>query len=153
MQVDTKKVEAVTREIRHCFNRLKAAGDDLHRDLGITASMRAVLESLHAASERTVPDVAREKRVSRQHIQVLVNELAGGGFVRTYPNPNDKRSPLVTLTATGRATFEGMRRREATVLSELARAVTECDLDATLATLRAIHAYLDTMLHKGDVHD
>jgi len=153
MPADARKVEAITREIRQCFNRLKAAGDDLHSDLGITAAMRAVLESLHAGGERTVPEVAREKRVSRQHIQVLVNELAAGGFVRTDANPNDKRSPLVTLTPMGRKTFEGMRRREATVLSELARAVTDCDLDATLATLRAIHAYLDSKLRKGDIDD
>ncbi len=142
------KVEAVTREIRACFNRLKALGDALHDDLGVTASMRAVMEALHDGGAQTVPRIARAKSVTRQHIQVLANELVRVGLAVTRPNPADRRSPLVALSGRGREVFALMRRRERAVLKDLARALAACDVAATLAALRALRAFLDRKLQK-----
>ena len=153
MTTKAKKAEAVTREIRACFNRLRALGDALHGDLGITAAMRAVMETLYETGEQTVPQIARGKSVSRQHIQVLTNSLIKAGLVTARPNPADKRSPLVTLTDTGQKTFATMRKREKTVLDDLAHALAACDLDATLVTLGDLHAYLDDQLEKGNFDD
>src|SRR5690606_18141459 len=69
MTGDVRKVVELTRGVRACFNRLRALGDTLHEDLGITASMRSVLESLHEDGARTVPQIAKSKSVTRQHIQ------------------------------------------------------------------------------------
>lgn len=153
MTVDARKAEAVTRKVRACFNRLKALGDALHRDLRITAAMRAVMEALYEGGEQTVPQIARSKSVTRQHIQVLVNNLVEPGIVVTRANPDDMRSPLATLTKKGRAAFERMRQKEKIVLAELTRALARCDLDAAIATLDTLHAYLDRKLKKGESDD
>lgn len=140
------KAEAVTRQIRACFNRLKALADALHADLGVTGAMRAVIESLDEGGEQTVPTIARAKSVTRQHIQVLVNALLEAGLVSTRDNPADKRSPLVALTPKGRAAFATMREREKSVLADLTTALAGQDLDAALATLEALRAHLDRRL-------
>ncbi len=148
-----RKAEAVTREIRACFNRMTALGDRLHRDLGVTTAMRAVMETLYENSEQTVPAIARAKRVTRQHIQVLLNRLIAAKLATTRPNPADKRSPLADLTEPGHTLFARMREREKAVFADLTRALAGSDLDATLATLAALHAFLDRKLAQGGSDD
>jgi len=150
MTADPRKAEALTREIRACFNRLRSFADALHGGLGITAAMRAVMESLHEGGEQTVPAIARAKSVTRQHIQVLVNALVESGFVASRPNPTDKRSPLIALTKRGAAAFARLRQREKAALAELARSLGGKDLDAALAALAALRGYLDGKLNQGE---
>jgi DNA-binding MarR family transcriptional regulator len=152
MTADPRKVEAVTRRVRACFNRLRALADKLHEDLNITAAMRAVIEALYEEDGQTVPQIARAKSVTRQHIQMLVNGLVKARLVTVKSNPADKRSPIVILTPQGRSAFERMRKREKVVLAELAAALAQCDLDATLATLDALQMHLDSRL-QGDDRD
>ena len=145
---DARAIEAVTRRIRACFNRLAALADRLHRDLGITAAMRAVIEALYEGGDRTVPSIARSKSVSRQHIQLLVNGLIEARLARALENPADRRSPLIALTDQGRAAFERMREREKAFLAELAAALARHDVGETLATLEALQAFLDRKLRE-----
>lgn len=103
--------------VRRLFHRLRAvaeaatpAGD------GFSASHRAVLESLAAEGPQTVPALARARPVARQHIQVLVHDLAALGLVETRPNPAHRRSPLVALTSAGARRFAAIRRAESEAL-------------------------------------
>lgn len=146
MNADARRTEAVTRRIRACFNRLKALADALHEDLDVTAAMRAVIETLYENGDQTVPQIARSKSVTRQHIQVIVNRLVRSRLVTLGQNPGDRRSPRVVLTGRGRSTFERMREREKAVFAELAAALGRHDLAATLATLDALQAILDRKL-------
>jgi DNA-binding MarR family transcriptional regulator len=145
-----EQAEAVTREIRACFNRMAALGDRLHRDLGVTTAMRAVMETLYENGEQTVPAIARAKRVTRQHIQMLLNRLIAAKLAATRPNPADRRSPLADLTAAGRTLFARMHEREKAVFADLTRALAGRDLDAALAALAALRAFLDDALQKGE---
>src|SRR5580693_2811317 len=79
---------------------LKAVGDAVHADLEVTTSMRSLMTSL-AGAPRTAPDLARERPVSRQHIQTVVNELTAAGLAEALPNPSHRRSPLICLTDEG----------------------------------------------------
>src|SRR5262245_37627217 len=112
-------VEKIAREVRHLFQVLRALADVLHKDTGLNASTRAVMEAL-AEGPRTVPDVARAKSVTRQHIQVLVDELVKSELIELRPNPAHLRSPLVALTRKGEAVFATVRKREAPLLDGLA---------------------------------
>jgi DNA-binding MarR family transcriptional regulator len=109
---------------------LRAVGDALHADLGITTGMRGVMTSLAAAGPRTVPDLARQRPVSRQHIQTLVNALLAAGLVAASPNPQHRRSPLVGLTEEGRRRLKEMQDREAGLLARTAPSVSPVELAA-----------------------
>ena len=148
-----RQVEQMTRLVRRCFQRLRAAGEALHGDLGINASLRAVMESLYEHGDQTVPQIARAKSVSRQHIQVIVDALASLRHVAILANPAHKRSPLISLTGQGRRTFEQMRRREADLLAALAADLETEDVDAALRALAALADALASRTEKESDHD
>ena len=145
-------IGSITREIRKLFHVLGAVGDALHADIAITASMRAVMESIARGGPSTVPQMARARPVTRQHIQVLVDQLLAAGLVELRPNPAHKRSPLVALTALGASAFEAMSRREAKLLERLAEGMNERDLKTTLETLGELKERLSGLLdeHAAD---
>jgi len=138
--------------IRRCFWLLATLSDEMLADLGLTASLRAILEHLDEFGPQTVPQIAREKSVQRQSIQALVDRLLALGLVRTEDNPAHRRSVLVALTPQGAATFRGIRRREAQRLTELQGALDTKGLTVTADTLAALRAALQTMI-KGERHD
>ena len=60
---------------RRLFQQLRVTSEELMEGTGINASQRAVLEFLYGHPAQTVSQMAREKNVSRQHIQTVVNNL------------------------------------------------------------------------------
>ncbi len=129
---------------RRLFQRLAAAGDELHQDLGITTSQRAVLEFLSQHQPQTVPQMAREKTVSRQHIQTIVNKLLERGWVECTVNPAHTRSSLIRMTSTGTRLFEVIRDREAKILAVMEKQLVEKELLITAETLQSIDEYLQS---------
>jgi DNA-binding MarR family transcriptional regulator len=147
MTANPNQIEAVTSAVRGLFHRLRAFGDRLHADLGITTAMRGVMESLARSGPMTVPQMARQRPVSRQHIQMLVNQLTEAGLCTALPNPEHKRSVLIDLTGKGREVFEEIRRREAAAITELFGDIAPNDLAAAERALSAMTAALDRRLH------
>ncbi len=133
-----KKLVAVIASVRSTFQHLKTLADAMHDDLGLTASMRAVLEYLVERGEETVPQIARSKNVTRQHIQQLADALVAAGFAEFIDNPSHKRSQFLRATAKGRSVFETARGREAKVLARIARTFDPEELDGTIITLKAL---------------
>ena len=129
----TRTIIAVTRQIRTLFQRLRQIGDAVHADIGVTASLRALLEWLSENGSQTVPQIAAAKSVSRQHVQTVADELAGMGLVEFRANPGHKRSPFVALTAKGVRRFADMRARELAMFEDLAR---HLDAKAAAAALK-----------------
>lgn len=128
--------------VRRLFHALSGAAGRAQAEIGITASMRSVLEALYAGGPRTVPRIAREQGVSRQHVQVVVNALLAAGLVESIGNPDHLRSPLLRLSAAGTRAREAVRRREDRLLAETAKRIPEGDLKVTLKTLNAMEAGL-----------
>ena len=134
-----ENVTAVIDEVRLLYNRLLQLLEELHRDSGITAPQRAVLEYLYRRGEATVPGIARARNVTRQHIQGIVNDLAESVLVEPRPNPAHQRSPLFTLTDPGRQAMTAILDRENRHLSAHLSDFDEDDLRhaaRTLAELR-----------------
>jgi DNA-binding MarR family transcriptional regulator len=144
-----EKMTALTAAVRAVFNRLKALGDDLHGDLAVTSAMRAVMETLSAEGPMTVPQIARAKGVTRQHIQLLADALAEAGLAAVKENPAHRRSSLIALTEKGKRTFAKMRAREIPVVSELANEFDAQDLDRATAVLTRLAARLETRMMEG----
>lgn len=113
-------IKAVVRETRSLFQALRALADATHADLGVNASMRAIMEFLAQKGPQTVPSMAQAKTVSRQHVQTIVDELIRRGLAEPQNNPQHKRSPLVALTKQGEAVFAAISQREAGLFAELA---------------------------------
>lgn len=142
MTPEAERLDSLIVEVRTAFHRLKAVSDQMHRDLGITAAMRAVMETVADDGPMTVPQIARARGVSRQHIQTSVDSLAATGLVGLKENPAHRRSPLVVLTRRGKSVFREIRRRERAVLEALAGGLPARRITAARATLQTLNARL-----------
>ena len=128
--------------VRRLFQALAGTAGRAQAGAGITASMRAVLEALQSGGPRTVPRIAREQGVSRQHVQVVVNALLAQGLVECLDNPDHLRSPLLRPSAAGLRACEAARRRESRLLADVAKRIPGGDLKVTLKTLNAMASEL-----------
>ena len=136
-------LETLMSEAVALTHRLRAAAEEMHGEGELTAGRRGVLRSLQSGGPQTVPQLARSRPVSRQHIQMLVDGLAEDGLVEFVENPAHRRSRLVRLTAAGRQRFERMRARETEVFAALRLPIETGRLAEATAVLRQIKTALE----------
>ena len=103
--------------------------------------MRGLLGTLAARGPLTVPQIARAKCVSRQHVQGLVDAFWERRAVRLLANPGHARSSLVDLSDKGRAIVETCSHGDAALIRELSAGPT-ADVATALAVLRRLNAAL-----------
>ena len=125
-------------QVRRVFQLLRSTSEDLLDGSGVNPSQRAVLEFLVENPHCTVPRIAQSLSVSRQHIQVLVNELLALELLEVLPNPAHKRSPLVTTTAAGGRLFRDIQARELNLLESLEKHFARKELDCARQTLETL---------------
>ncbi len=137
-------LEDVVDQTVSLFHLLRALADDLHGQGELTAARRGVLRGLDRFGPQTVPQMARARPVSRQHIQMLVNHLEADGLVELRENRAHKRSRLVRLTPQGKAYLDALYQREAAFYATLALDLPEDTLRFTAHVLRSLR---DALLH------
>jgi DNA-binding MarR family transcriptional regulator len=131
-------VESLIDETRLLFHRMKLAAEQLHDAEEITAGMRGVLFSLDRSGPQTVPQMARARPVSRQHIQMLVNPLVERRCIVLIDNPAHRRSKLVRLTPRGRRLVDRMRKRESRIFGALGSDMSEKQLRSAATVVRSL---------------
>lgn len=129
-------------QTRRLFQKLRSTSDGLLEGTGINASQRAVLEFLLQQHPQTVPEIARDKSVSRQHIQTVVNDLLDLGLIKVVENPAHKRSSLIEISSKGKALFESVKKKEATFIKKLEKQFSQKDLTTALRTLKSLDEHL-----------
>jgi len=135
---DPPPLASVLEETRLLFHGLRAAAAELHGEGESSAGRRNVLSALSRSGPQTVPQLARARPVSRQHMQVLVNALLADRLVARASNPAHRKSDLIEVTDRGRRVFEAMERREAQALRRLPAHVADADLRRATGALRRI---------------
>ena len=141
---DPKTTEELLDEVRLLFHRAAEVAEHLHAEEPIGVSPRAVLEYLMRHPPTTVPGIARSRHVSRQHVQVLVNELLEQGLVKLEDNPAHARSKLVAPTARGERLFQRMHGREREVLRKASARIGAARMQQAIRTLRDVRTALET---------
>jgi DNA-binding MarR family transcriptional regulator len=131
-------LEEVIDETRALFHRLRAVAEQVHAQGELSGGRRGVMKDLARLGPQTVPQLARRRPVSRQHIQSLVNPLLEEGYLERIDNPAHRRSPLLRLTPRGESLVATMDRRESRLLPDLELAISERDLRRAAETLRAV---------------
>lgn len=139
-----ENVEELVRQVSTAAYRFAAAADRICRELGVTGAMRDVLTVIASSDpSATVPQIARELAVSRQHVQTLVDKLWERGLTSFVPNPVHARSQLVKLTSKGRIVAQTIREGELELIAGLA-----ADLPSDAATAVAVLRRLNAALHR-----
>jgi DNA-binding MarR family transcriptional regulator len=91
--------------------RVRALKAKIHGEGPLSAGLLSLLLDLGRDGAQTVPQLARSRSVTRQHIQAWVNRLVEGGYAELAENPAHKRSKLVATTPRGRELAVGVLRR------------------------------------------
>lgn len=131
-------------KIRRVFQQLRSVSDAMLEDLEINASERAVLEALSGEEASSVPQIAKRLNVSRQYVQVLVNELLTKELVNSAENPSHKRSPLISITSKGGKLFAAISESERDLLNVLQSSFSNTDLAISLKTLETLEELLQS---------
>lgn len=124
--------------VRRLFRALSVKSNENLEGLGISVADRAVMEFLYPDGKLSVPEIAEQYKVSRQHVQVTVNTLLKAGLVTANPNPHHKRSPLMTLSKKGRELFAVVLKRDRTVVEDLFSGIAKHDIQVTQQTLQSV---------------
>lgn len=88
-----------------CANMLHKTGTRAVEAEGLTTQQWAVLGALsrpEAEGGMSVGDLARYLMVSRQNLAGLISRMERDGHIGSAPDGRDRRSRLVTMTASGR---------------------------------------------------
>ena len=124
---------------------LLAAGHQLATQKGLTAARWQVLGAVALAGRPlTVPQIARRMGLTRQAVQVTVNQLRGDALVETSDNLDHRRSPLIGLTELGRQKYAVIDRRQIAWINELAAGLKISDLTAAARLLTEFSDRLET---------
>lgn len=111
---------------------------------GVLVSHFAVLNHLVRVGDgRTPLDLARAFQVPKTTLSHTLALLEGRGWIEMRPNPDDKRSKQVWITATGRAFREEAIASLAPDLAAIAAAFPPAQVAALLPGLTALRAHLD----------
>lgn len=97
--------------------------------------------------------IARERPVSRQHVQTVVNRLLDEGLVESLPNPPHSRSLLLRRSPAGRARSEQIGKREQAPMEDMVHPFPEADIRQASDTLQRLQNYLASgrwRLHGSD---
>ena len=132
-------------EVRLLEHQLIRTATALHRDLDVTVPGRAVLEFLHRSGPASVPEIARARLVTRQHIQAIVDALLDAGLLERLTNPAHRRSALITLSTAGAGLIAEMHRREEQFLDARLDGIESVDVTASTRLLAAVRDRLDQM--------
>jgi len=124
--------------IRRLFRALAQRSNEHLEGCGISVADRAVMEFLYPDKELSVPDIAEQYKVSRQHVQVTVNSLLEKGLAVTRENPRHKRSPLIELDSKGRKLFAAVLKRDEAAIRALFSDIPKRSVQTTRQTLQSL---------------
>jgi DNA-binding MarR family transcriptional regulator len=147
-EVRTVEGEAATRVILSTFRAnglLLVAGDHLAGEAGLTSARWQVLGAI-ALAERplTVPQIARRMGLTRQSVHATVKHLVTDGLLVFTPNADHRRSPLVSLTERGAASYSAIDGRQAEWVNRLVAGIGRNELDTAARVLDELCRRLET---------
>ena len=122
--------------VRRLFRALSQRASENLEGFGISVADRAVMEFLYPDRMLTVPEIAEQYKVSRQHVQVTVNSLLEHRLVQAKENPRHKRSPLIMLNARGRKLFGAVLKKDEEAIKLLFSCISKNNVRTTQQTLQ-----------------
>lgn len=105
---------------RGFFHDLERVSQSILAEHDLSPQERRLLMTLRKHRRSTVPQLARRRQVSRQHVQVTMNALEKRGWVAFRENPDHKRSRLLELTPEAEEKIRRIMAREGEALQAVA---------------------------------
>ncbi|MDE3064598.1 MAG: winged helix-turn-helix transcriptional regulator [Acidobacteriota bacterium] len=113
--------------------RLRRAVTRLNRRLrasslgGVSPAQASMLSSVESLDSPTLGDLATAEQIQPPSVTRLVQSLEEAGLVVCSPDPDDRRSTRVRVTASGRRELTQIRHRKTEFLERTLQALSEAD--------------------------
>ncbi|MFE9425117.1 MarR family winged helix-turn-helix transcriptional regulator [Kitasatospora sp. NPDC006697] len=130
------------RDLQVLISRVKRRGREMSADRGLTPSQLSVLVRLGKEGPASAGALAAGESIRPQSMAAILAVLGERGLIERHPDPADGRRQLVTLSAPGRAAFEGARQEWQ---EWLARAFQERYTEQERETVNAALALLERL--------
>lgn len=140
---ELREVSDVAAGLRLAITR---TGRRLRQEAGgeLTPSQSAALATIFNHGPLTPSELAHREQVKRPTATRIIGCLADAGLVERTPDPGDRRSALIAVTAEGRALIKRLRTRKTAYLAKRIK-----DLPPEeLATLENAAAILERLLEE-----
>lgn len=124
------------------YFRLQAEGQEIGAVNAQRGGTWGMLNSVITQGPQTVPQLARARPVSRQHIQKLANEMVAEGLIRFVPNPAHKRSQLIEATPKGLDAYSRMNASLGELAEQLGKGFSKEELFMAASVLERMRAKL-----------
>lgn len=136
------------KEIRINYQLLKKGVEHVHKQSELSVGVRGVIEILNDNGGMTVPHLAKIRHLSRQSVQVLVDQMQKQGWVESKPNPFHKKSSLIELTEAGRKAYKTMQEQELKQMKKLNIDVPVKKLEDAIKLVGHINEKIDIFLRQ-----
>ncbi len=123
-------------ETRGFFHDLEEVSEIILARHDLSPQERRLMMTLRKHRRSTVPQLARKRDVSRQYVQVTMNDLAERGLVVFRDNPDHKRSRLLELTPEGEERIREIMAREGEAMQRLAGGLTPYEVREAVEVLQ-----------------
>ena len=97
-------------------------------DIGLTAPHMRALRLVWSRENVTSQEIASTLRRDKAQVARIVSDLLGQKLVKRTPNPNDKRSQLVVVTAKGRELFDKVAEIESSLQETILDGISQKDV-------------------------
>ena len=142
MSKRTPAGESLTEIILEIFRlngSLLEVGNKITKPLNLTSARWQVMGAIEIANQPlTVAQIARRMGLTRQAVQRITNDLLKLRMVELSPNPDHKRSPLVSISTKGEKTMVDLNKSQAKWVSKLAEGISERELNKVFKMLQEI---------------
>ncbi|WP_068083698.1 MarR family winged helix-turn-helix transcriptional regulator [Polycladidibacter stylochi] len=129
------------------LNRLSAS---LMNKNGLTPFMRSLLLHIENEGPQTVPQIAQQKRVSRQNIQVPIDQLRDKGLIDAIANEAHKRSKKYQLTDKGKDLTAKVIEQEVALMAPVINELGSGKLLQAIHTLQHTRQILEQLTTEAD---
>ncbi|MFK8054411.1 MAG: MarR family winged helix-turn-helix transcriptional regulator [Woeseiaceae bacterium] len=103
-----------------------------------------VLKKLNRQSSCTARDIGMSFRRDKAQIARLIHDLSDAGLVVRAPNPQDKRSQIISLSDSGRELLSKTEAIDKRVIKKMFNGVEQADQAAFLRLARQLHDNLES---------
>ena len=115
----TKALYEVIENAREFMNQMNELIDDIHQKHDINSCSRGVLLILRSEGLRTIPQLARETRRSRQYLQKIITHMQNKGLINLILNPSHKTSNLIELSDHGKKILIEILNAESALINKI----------------------------------
>ena len=132
---DGKTLHQLFRTLYGAGLALENVEELVHRASGLTGVQSKNIGHLLSGGPMTISDLAYDRGVSRQSVQVAVGTMIELGYVCFLDNPRHKKAKLIQVTDLGRESFNAAQNAE---FSLIERAFPDMKTDEVEVAIRVL---------------